>query len=125
MPHVVARCPLSLQEVAREFETRECTVDEIRIRFIDLYQSLRRPSLIVDTYIVEDALEQRLMLEIYRRPDSDYQIRLQATGFPRATTGVHAAVACLADWLCGLSDEAMMLRHNLRVEPTFMSKWES
>lgn len=117
MPHAVVRCPLTLQEIAAAFEPREFSADGVTLRFIDLYQSLRRPSLVVDTYIAEEALDQRLMLEIHHRPDRDYMIRLYATGFPRATAGVHAAVARLADWLCGLDDEAAVLRHNLREAP--------
>jgi tRNA (guanine-N7-)-methyltransferase len=114
MPHVIVSCPLTLPEIAEHFEQRQCAVNGISIRLIDLFSSLRRPSLIVDTYISEQPLSQRLMLEIYRRPDGNYLLRLQATGFPRATPGAHVAIECLADWLCGLHDEAQIVRHNLR-----------
>lgn len=117
MPHVVVGSPLTLVEIAGRFETQQCASEDATIRFIDLYQSLRRPSLIVDTYIAEEPLDQRLMLEIYQRPDGDYLIRLQATGFPRPTEGVHAAIACLSKWLCRQHDEGRVVRHNLRASP--------
>lgn len=115
MPHVVARSPMQLPEIARNFEASQCVSEETTIRFIDLYESRRRPSLIVDTYVAEQPLDQRVMIEIYRRPDGDYLIRLQATGFPRPTAGVHRAIACLSEWFCGLHREALILRHNLAV----------
>lgn len=115
MPHVVVRLPLTLREIAASFEPQQEATEKASIRYIDLYQSQRRPSLIVDTYIAEEPLDQRLMLEIYRRPDADYLIRLQATGFPRPTGGVHAAIAGLAEWLVGLHEKANVVRHNLRV----------
>ena len=114
MPHVVIRSALTLQEIAEQFEPGQCNEGQTTIRLIDLYKSQRRPSLIVDTYVIEQPLDQRVMLEIYRRPDSSYLIRLQATGFPRAMIGVHAAIACLTTWLCGLHAEASVLRHNLK-----------
>jgi hypothetical protein len=55
------------------------------------------------------------MLEIYRRSDEDYVIRLFRTGFPRSTDGVHRAIDCLSRWLCGLHANAVVIRHNLRV----------
>jgi tRNA (guanine-N7-)-methyltransferase len=115
MPHVVVRSSLTLQEIADSFEPQQRTVEEVSIRFIDLYRSQRRASLIVDTYIAEVPLDQRLMLEIYRRPDGNYLIRLLATGFPRVTGGVHAAVAGLTEWLVGLDGQGQVIRHNLRV----------
>jgi len=41
------------------------------VRLIDLYLSQRRPSLVIDAYISEQPVAQRLLLEIYRRPDGD------------------------------------------------------
>ncbi|MFN2221732.1 MAG: tRNA (guanosine(46)-N7)-methyltransferase TrmB [Candidatus Promineifilaceae bacterium] len=117
MPHVVVRSPLTLREIAGHFEPQQRATGAVAIRYIDLYQSQRRPSLIVDTYIAEEPLDQRLMLEIYRRPDADYLIRLQATGFPRPTAGVHAAIAGLTDWLLSLPGQARVVRHNLNVWP--------
>jgi len=120
MPHVILRSSLTLQEIADSFEQRQFKNETITVRFIDLYLSQRRPSLVVDTYISEQPFAQRLMLEIYRRPDGDYLLRLLATGFPRATVGVHRAIGCLADWLCELDRQAGILRHNLR-EPNIAS----
>jgi hypothetical protein len=118
MPHVVARSPLSLDQIAESFEPRHCAAGVDAIRLIDLYKSQRRPALIIDTYIVEQPVEQRLMLEIYRRPDGDYLIRLMPTGFPRSTAGVHRAIDCLAKWMIDLDPGAELVRHNLKLEPT-------
>jgi tRNA (guanine-N7-)-methyltransferase len=122
MPHVVVSSPLTLREIADRFEPTQEATEKASIRFIDIYRSQRRPSLIVDTYIAEEPLDQRLMLEIYRRPDADYLVRLQATGFPRPTHGVHAAIARLSNWLVGLHEQARVARHNLSVWPAAEDK---
>jgi tRNA (guanine-N7-)-methyltransferase len=114
MPHVIMRSSLSLQEIAEAFEQRECKTESTSVRFVDVYLSQGRPALVVDTYIAEQPFAQRLMIEIYRRPDGDYVLRLLATGFPRATAGVHKAIECLVVWLCEIDGEATILRHNLR-----------
>jgi tRNA (guanine-N7-)-methyltransferase len=115
MPHVVVASPLTLEQIAEGFEPWQRSSDEASVRFIDLYQSRRRPSLIIDTYVSEQPMEQRMMTEIYHRLDGDFLLRVQATGFPRATVGVHLAMAYVADWFCGLHPEATVVRHNLQV----------
>ncbi|UCG25510.1 MAG: tRNA (guanosine(46)-N7)-methyltransferase TrmB [Chloroflexota bacterium] len=114
MPHVVVRSPLALDDIAQQFEPQDCALDGGSIKLLDIFGSRTRPSLIVDTYIVEKPVEQRVMLEIYRRPDEDYVIRLFRTGFPRSTGGVHKAIDCLSRWFCGLHPDTVLIRHNLR-----------
>ncbi len=115
MPHVIAQSPLTLDELASRFEPKQCLTENGTVRLIELYRSSSRPSLIVDTYISEQPVEQRLMIEVYRRPDGDYLLRLTPTGFPRVTAGVHAAIDCLARWFCELHPEAQVVRHNLKL----------
>lgn len=115
MPHVVVRSPLELDDLVNRFEPKQCATESGTVRLIELYRSSSRPSLIVDTYIAEQPVEQRLMVEIYCRPDGDFLIRLLATGFPRVTESVHAAIDCLARWFCSLHPEAQVVRHNLRL----------
>lgn len=115
MPHAIISCPLTLQEIAVRFKARHCATKKVSIRLIDLFRSQRRPAIIVDTYIAEQALAQRLMIEIYQRPDGDYLIRLQPTGFPRTTRGVHRAIKCLIEWLAELDGQTRVKRHNLSV----------
>ena len=115
MPHVVIKLPLAVDRIGKMFEPQDCASEGGSIRFLDIYRSRIRPALIVDTYLAEHPVEQRVMLEIYRRPDEDYVIRLFRTGFPRSTRGVHRAIDCLSRWLCGLDPDAAVVRHNLRV----------
>jgi tRNA (guanine-N7-)-methyltransferase len=115
MPHVVVRSPLAPDDIVEQFVPQDCALESGSIRLLDIYRSRIRPSLVVDTYIAEPPVEQRVMLEIYRRSDEDYVIRLFRTGFPRSTDGVHRAIDCLSRWLCGLHANAVVIRHNLRV----------
>ncbi len=114
MPHAIVNISLSLNQIGEEFKANEYNSDEITIRFIEIYTSQNYRSLIVDTFIREDWLDQRLLLSISERKPNEYQIQVHEVGFPRATSGVHLAIHTLATWLSGLDSGGNILRHNLR-----------
>ena len=99
MPHVVFRLPVTVEEVGRKFRPRVVTVKSTRIRFVEAYQSLHNNKLLIETYINEGPILQRLGLEMRSRPSGETVISLAEVGFPRPTLGVHLAIAALIGWL--------------------------
>ncbi len=114
MPHVVVYTPLDLNQIAGEFRSNEIRAGDITIRFIELYVSQNYRTLVIDTFIREDWLDQRLVIGISEKDPNEYKIQLHEAGFPRATPGVHLAIRSLANWLIGLKESGLLLRHNLR-----------
>jgi tRNA (guanine-N7-)-methyltransferase len=137
MPHVILEGPDNLSGIARHFQPQDWLYSSVEtgtivVRLIDLYVSQGHPTLVIDTFIgegpfggrlesgqvelgppAERPLEQRLLLAITRRADGNILIRLQETGFPRPTRGVHFALDRLADWLSSLDPPFKRVRDNL------------
>ena len=99
MPHVVLRGPVDLDEIGRRFRPTMSELDGGLVRFIEAYRSLADGKLLIETYINEDPLRQRLGLELRPRANGEVVIGLAEVGFPRPTRGVHVAVGRLAAWL--------------------------
>lgn len=68
MPHVVLRLPADVTEIGRRFQPHAVAIDATRIRFVDAYQSLGDGRLLIETYINEEPLFQRLGLQLRARP---------------------------------------------------------
>ncbi len=117
MPHVVLRLPMTVGEVSRHFNPYSLSEDRFSVRYISLYQSPSRQILVVDAYVREDPLEQRVLLMARRREQEEYIVQLHEVGFPRPTAGIHFAVQYFADWLCSLHEDAQIIRRNLRIAP--------
>jgi tRNA (guanine-N7-)-methyltransferase len=99
MPHVVLRLPADPAEIGRRFRPAVLERETARIRFIESYQSLRDGKLLIETYINEDPILQRIGLEVRARPKGEIVIALAELGFPRPTRGVHLAIGALVEWL--------------------------
>ncbi len=114
MPYAMLQLPLDLDQIGQHFESQQYSTGKIAVRMIDLYRSTMHDTLLLDTYIAEEPLEQRVMLAITRRQSGQYLIHLHETGFPRSTTGAHYAIQCLASWLCSLHGSACIVGENLK-----------
>lgn len=99
VPHAVLLPIKSLDEIAAAFAPFEVQVDDIRVRYLDLYRSARHNLLLVETYVSEDPFHQRVGLAVRRRKEGDWVVSLQELGFPRPTPGIHLAVEQLVAWL--------------------------
>jgi hypothetical protein len=99
VPHIVLRVPADLDEIARRFSPGPASASSARIKFLAAYQAVHEPNLLIETYINEDPLKQRLCLEMRQRATGEIVLGLHELGFPRPTPGVHEAVAALARWL--------------------------
>lgn len=99
MPHVVLRGPVDLDEIGRRFRPSVVEFDGGHVRFIEAYRSMGDGRLVIETYINEAPIRQRLGLEFRPRANGELVIGLAEIGFPRPTPGVHFAVGRLATWL--------------------------
>jgi tRNA (guanine-N7-)-methyltransferase len=99
VPHVVLRVPADLDEIGRRFRPGPAPTDSAQVKFLAAYRAVHEPNLLIETYINEDPLKQRLCLELRRRETGEIVLGLHELGFPRPTPGVHEAVAALVRWL--------------------------
>lgn len=99
VPHMVLLPSKSLDELAGSFRPFATSVGDVRVRFLDLYRSMRHELLLVEAYVSEEPFHQRVGLAIRRRKEGDLVVSLQEMGFPRPTPGMHIAVDQLVKWL--------------------------
>ncbi len=116
MPHIVLQLPIGLDEIEDRFESQHFADGTTKVRFIALYHSTKVNMLVVDTFIHEEPLEQRVLLSVAQRNTGDYLVSLHDAGYPRSTRGIHLAVHWLAEWMQGLSVGAKIVRHNLQLD---------
>jgi tRNA (guanine-N7-)-methyltransferase len=116
MPHIVLQLPIGLDEIEDRFESKQFADGTTKVQFIALYHSTKVNMVVVDTFIHEEPLEQRVLLSIAHRKAGDYLVSLHDAGYPRSTRGIHLAVHWLAEWLQGLSVGGKIVRHNLQLD---------
>jgi tRNA (guanine-N7-)-methyltransferase len=141
MPHVVLTLPLTLDEIAAQFEPRAYREgvaietngetplftdgeaagnppsDATVIHFMAVFRG--RGSLLFETHIGEPTIDQRiglLLMERWRGKAGEYTIQPATLGHPRMTEGMHTAVKLLAEWVLALSPEGRVLGSKLRGE---------
>ncbi|MCP5094918.1 MAG: tRNA (guanosine(46)-N7)-methyltransferase TrmB [Chloroflexi bacterium] len=116
MPHVVIFAPLSLAEIRDQFTSQRSSFENRHINLVELYESRDEQKLLVEAFVKEEPLSQRVGIEIQQRKNGEFMITLNELGFPRVTTGVHYAVAKLAQQVLGMHPAAQLVRHNLASE---------
>lgn len=114
MPHVILCSPLSLAEISRRFAPQRIAVETANIRFLELFQSLHDGKLLVEAYVHEGPVQQRIGLIIRSRGQGEWIVGLHDIGFPRPTPGIHAAVYHLAQWLLSLHPDSKPVHSNLQ-----------
>ncbi len=113
MPHVIMRSPLSLTDIGRQFQPQHTSSGGIHVKLLEVYQSFYDQKLLVETYIKEEPLTQRVGLSITRRQTGELLVGLHDVGFPRPTRGIQLAIAHLAQWVAGLDVETAVLSSNI------------
>ncbi len=92
MPHVVLRLPVGTAEIAQQFQPAVIEEGGTRVRYIELFQSAHDAKLLIETYVNEGPIKQRLGLEVRPRASGEIVVSLAELGFPRPTPGVHLAI---------------------------------
>lgn len=119
MPHVVLNTAkakeTTLQAIAASFRPRTFTGEWGAIRFIDLLVARDHDALLVDTFVDDKAVTQRLGLTIRARDDHTLVVAVHEIGFPRATGGVHRAIKQLVEELKSRHPYLTIVSGNLAV----------
>ena len=113
MPHAVLQSPLPLTHIREQFAPWQTTHGATHLNFLEAFQSARDSMLLIEVYVVEEPLKQRVGLSIRQREDGYFVIGLHEIGFPRPTKGIQLAVKRLADWVLSLHEEMVLVDHNL------------
>lgn len=114
MPHIIVRTPATLADLGQRFEPVSLEEEGVRIKYLDLFQSLKEDRLLVDTFVREDPLVQRFGIAMRARNGGDILIELHEVGNPRPTLGVHLAVQKLVDWISAAYPATVIVQSNLR-----------
>lgn len=113
MPHAVLHSPLTLRQISEQFKPFQAAAGSTHINLLEAFRSAREDMLLIEVYLVEEPLKQRVGLAIRQRPDGTLVIGLHEIGFPRPTAGIQLAVKHLADWVASLHPDTDILHHNL------------
>jgi hypothetical protein len=106
--------PLPLMEIGHLYEPVNFTEGPVSIRFVDFFHSVRYDQAVIDTYIAEGDLEQRVLLTIKGKSNSRFLIAMRETGFPRPTPATHIAIRRLAEMIVSMHAKAKIEHHNLK-----------
>lgn len=113
MPHVVVKTPVSLNKMEAQFTLKHVEDNERHVNFMAIFQNKERNGLLIETYVKEEPLAQRIGITIRQRAEDVYVIGLSEIGFPRPTEGLQFAIATLAKWLLSLADASELMSQNL------------
>jgi tRNA (guanine-N7-)-methyltransferase len=113
MPHVVMQTPLSLTQIAERFEPDSLTVGETAVSLIELFHAAKEDKLLIEAYINEPAISQRIGAAIRRRQNGQIVVALHEIGFPRPTEGTHHLIRFLAEWLLSLHEDTAVIHSTL------------
>lgn len=113
MPHVIMTSPLSLAEIGQRFEPQHISDGESHVKLLEMYQSFYDQKLLVETYIKEEPLTQRVGLSVTRQQTGELVVGLHDVGFPRPTHGIQLAIAQLAQWILRLDTASKIVMSNV------------
>jgi tRNA (guanine-N7-)-methyltransferase len=113
MPHAVLQSPLLLRQISEQFRPFQAAAGETHVNFLEAFQSAHDGTMLVEVYVIEKPLKQRVGLTIRQREDDKLVIGLHEIGFPRPTAGIQLAVRHLAEWVTSLHPETEIVHHNL------------
>lgn len=117
MPHVILKSPLSLADIGQRFEPEQVSSENTHVKFLEMYQSFYDQKLLVETYIKEPPLTQRVGLSIRQRKTGELIVGLHDVGFPRPTRGIQLAISHLAQWIASLHPGTEWVASNLAERP--------
>jgi tRNA (guanine-N7-)-methyltransferase len=119
MPHIVFRCPLSLEQIREQFQPSERSERGINVNYMRVYTGDQ--ALLFEVFVDEPTIEQRVGLVLVARDELieeagvyEYTLRLGTIGSPRPTKGMHLAVKHLGEWIMGLAPQSQLIQHKLQ-----------
>ena len=116
MPHVILRSPVDLLEIGHRFKPQHYSSGDLHVKLLETYQSCYDQKLLVEAYVNETPLAQRVGLSVRRRPTGELVIGLHEVGFPRPTRGIQLAIVHLAQWIVSLHPDSAVETSNIAEE---------
>lgn len=113
MPHLVLQTALPLDRIKAAFSPRHVNQEDIHISYQAIFERQGGPSLLVETFVKETPLSQRVGLTIRQKEAGEYILGMSEMGFPRSTAGIQLAIGQLTHWLLDLDPQATVMTHNL------------
>lgn len=125
MPHVVLQAPKAaesnlLETIRDSFQRDQASFDNVHLSLTELFLSRDEPKLLIEAYVKEEPLAQRVGVVVRQMQSGEYMVSLHELGFPRVTTGVHFAIGHITQWILGLNAEITIQKSNLPVEIMLM-----
>jgi len=114
MPHVVLEGPIDLGAVRAGFAPATLADGDAHVGLIEAY--LADGALLLEAHVEEPTIAQRVGLVLRRRSPERHVLGLGAIGRPRATPGIHRAVALVARWLLERCPGARVAQDGLVVD---------
>ena len=113
MPHVVLQTTKKLTEMEKSFHLKHVEENEVHVNYMALFQNREQNGLLIEAYVKEEPLAQRVGITIRQRENDIYVIGLSEIGFPRPTWGLQLAVSQCAKWLLALDANSQIVSQNL------------
>lgn len=114
MPHVILQTPQTIDQIEAAYESFHASEGDVHVRFTELFRAKDGDKLLLETYVKEPALAQKVGILIRQRTAGEYIIMLHEVGFPRATYGLHFAIGQIAEWVANLDAETRIIKNNLQ-----------
>lgn len=115
MPHVILQSPLSVSKIAKRFRPISFREGDVHVKLLGCYVSVGGDRLLIEAYIVESPLKQRIGLSVRQREAQELVIGLAEIGFPRSTNGIHLAIKHLAEQVVEFSPDSEWVQTNLKL----------
>ncbi len=120
LPHLVIRTPISLAETQRAFSPTQHHHTTAQVHFLAIYGAAQ--ALLFEAFVREGNLNQRVGIALARQGpeashlggEQNYTLSLSGIGHPRATPGLHLAVALIGRWLLNLHPKAHIIQQRIR-----------
>jgi tRNA (guanine-N7-)-methyltransferase len=113
MPHAILTIPVEFDQIEQRLQPHQLMVNQCLIRIHEIFRSTETPTLLIDTYIKEAAIGQRVMIAVNQRKTGEIKAYLHETGFPRSTMGIHQALWVVVVEILKMHPDAQLDRHNL------------
>lgn len=116
MPHIVFKTPASLTDVSKEALPDDVHDAHTHIRFLGSFRSNTEQRLLLEAYVSEEPIDQRVLLSIRPRGEGDMILELYEAGFPRPTPGIHRALLQVFQHIEDSFPDTVLLRDVLKVD---------
>ncbi len=112
MPHMVIKTGRIYTELSDQIVPHDLDTDELHIHFLNRY--INPKATLFEVFVHEPSLEQHIGVMVVVRENTDeVTVKVSSIGTPRATKGVHRAVALLGEAILRATPNANILQDKI------------